>query len=419
MMNRFLRMPVAALVVVMGAVLVASAAHAGNDPSDELDRQEMNEHLGQAMTCAQQGNFSCTQRELAAATRLANGNADRQAINRTAQAVEDARLRQMFDQAKGKYAAQQAAVEERAEESEQEIRASNRAAAAESARIDAMQRADQEHVRREEARSRMLIAEQNRRNTQELADISRRVNQETIAAIAETNRRIAEQASEKNRAARAAESRSTPVAAKSSPAAGAVVARAETDMRSGEGVTTSARLGNSSRRPTSAGQAGDPSNVGRADLAQISQAQAPGVTSDHAQRAQARVDSLAKNSAQEPSKRAHEVELGPIKPEMLAICRQGKSKGWACWGALDNQIIFDEPTVESALARQHCAGGTWAAGGPTIDGVKWEAYRCNKSLGYGDDDVAKRHFMTVARRSYQCPKNMPGDGRCEILYGQR
>jgi hypothetical protein len=265
----------------------------------------------------------------------------------------------------------------------------------------------------------MLIAEQNRRNTQELADISRRVNQETIAAIAETNRRIAEQASEKNRAARAAESRSTPVAAKSSPAAGAVVARAETDVRSGEGGTTSARLGNSSRRPTSAGQAGDPSNVGRADLAQISQAQAPGVTSDHAQRAQARVDSLAKNSAQEPSKRAHEVELGPIKPEMLAICRQGKSKGWACWGALDNQIIFDEPTVESALARQHCAGGTWAAGGPTIDGVKWEAYRCNKSLGYGDDDVAKRHFMTVARRSYQCPKNMPGDGRCEILYGQR
>jgi hypothetical protein len=110
--------------------------------------------------------------------------------------------------------------------------------------------------------------------------------------------------------------------------------------------------------------------------------------------------------------------MGPIKPEMLAICRQGKSKGWGCWGALDNQIIFDEPTVESALARQHCAGGTWAAGGPTIDGVKWEAYRCNKSLGDGDDDIAKRHFMTVARRSYQCPKGTPGDGRCDIPYGR-
>jgi hypothetical protein len=112
------------------------------------------------------------------------------------------------------------------------------------------------------------------------------------------------------------------------------------------------------------------------------------------------------------------VELGPVKPEMLAICHQGKSKGWACNGALDNQIIFDEPTVESALARQHCEGGTWAAGGPTIDGVKWEAYRCNKSLGDGDYDVTQKYMITVARRSYQCEKDKPSDGRCTVFYGQ-
>lgn len=112
------------------------------------------------------------------------------------------------------------------------------------------------------------------------------------------------------------------------------------------------------------------------------------------------------------------VELGPVLPEMLAICHQGKSKGWACYGSLDNQVIFDEPTLESALGRQHCAGGTWAAGGPTINGVSWDAYRCNKSLGAGDYDVAKRYQMTTARRSYQCPKGTPSDGRCTIYYGQ-
>jgi hypothetical protein len=118
------------------------------------------------------------------------------------------------------------------------------------------------------------------------------------------------------------------------------------------------------------------------------------------------------------SKRNTELELGPVKPEMLAICRQGKGKGWACNGALDNQIIFDEPTVESALARQRCEGGTWAAGGPTIDGVKWEAYRCNKSLGDGDYDITEKYMITVARRSYQCEKNKPSDGRCTVVYGQ-
>jgi hypothetical protein len=412
MMNRLLRLPVATLVVAMCTFVVANGAVA---QSDELDRQEMTEHLGKALNCAQQGNFGCSERELGAATRLANGTADRQAINRTAQAVEETRLRQMFDQAKRKYASEQAAVEERAADSEQEIRESNQAAAAESARIDAMQRADQEHVRREEARSRMLIAEQNRRNAQELAEISRRVNQQTLSAYAETNRRVAEQAAERNRGAKAAESQTSPAASRSSPAAGAVIARADTGGRSVEGAGASARTVDASRRPAAAGQTNDTRNGALADLSQAAQRPSPAMPSDHAQPARASADGAMKRDG---SKRKQEVELGPIKPEMLAICRQGKSKGWACWGALDNQIIFDEPTVESALARQHCAGGTWAAGGPTIDGVKWEAYRCNKSLGDGDDDVAKRHAMTVARRSYQCPKGTPSDGRCEIPYGQ-
>jgi hypothetical protein len=111
------------------------------------------------------------------------------------------------------------------------------------------------------------------------------------------------------------------------------------------------------------------------------------------------------------------VEWGPIQLESFAICRQSqKSKKWECNGALDNQIIADEPTLESALGRQHCEGGTWAAGGPTLNGVQWEAYRCNRSLGAGDYDVIKRYGMISARRSYMCPKYQPSDGRCTVVY---
>jgi hypothetical protein len=111
------------------------------------------------------------------------------------------------------------------------------------------------------------------------------------------------------------------------------------------------------------------------------------------------------------------IEWGPVQPEAIAVCRQSqKSKKWVCNGALDNQIIVDEPTLESALARQHCAGGTWAAGGPVIDGVQWEAYRCGHSLGAGDYDVAKRYNLITARRSYICPKYALGDGRCTTFY---
>jgi hypothetical protein len=135
-------------------------------------------------------------------------------------------------------------------------------------------------------------------------------------------------------------------------------------------------------------------------------------------------DTLAPNTTKgeiaDPSssqRKEKKIEWGPIQPEAIAVCRQSqKSKKWVCNGALDNQIIVDEPTLESVLARQHCEGGTWAAGGPIIDGVQWEAYRCGHSLGAGDCDVAKRHNLITARRAYICPKYALGDGRCKTIY---
>jgi len=108
---------------------------------------------------------------------------------------------------------------------------------------------------------------------------------------------------------------------------------------------------------------------------------------------------------------------GSIQLEAIAICRQSTKSGkWECNGALDNQTIVDEPTLKSALGRQHCAEGIWAAGGPVLDGNQWDAYRCGHSLGAGDYDVVKRYGMITARRSYICPQDQLGDGRCSTIY---
>lgn len=106
---------------------------------------------------------------------------------------------------------------------------------------------------------------------------------------------------------------------------------------------------------------------------------------------------------------------GEVKPEALAICRQSqKSRMWECNGALDDQTIVDEPTVESALKRQHCAGGTLTVGGPVIKGQQWQVYQCGHSLGPGDYDVAKRYDLVTPRRSYICKAYF--SGRCDTPY---
>ena len=102
-------------------------------------------------------------------------------------------------------------------------------------------------------------------------------------------------------------------------------------------------------------------------------------------------------------------------PEMIAVCRQGQKSGkWECNGSLDNQIIVDEPTLESALERQDCKGGMWVVGGPVLKGQKWEAYACGHALGPGDYDVVKRYDLHVARRMYICPKSQYR--RCDNPY---
>lgn len=114
-----------------------------------------------------------------------------------------------------------------------------------------------------------------------------------------------------------------------------------------------------------------------------------------------------------------EVEWGPVVLEAIAICRQNsKSRKWECNGALDNQTYIDEPSVESALARQHCEGGVLTVGGPVLAGVQWTAYQCGHALGAGDYDVAKRYNLVTPRRSYRCPKGQIARRCAEPYSGQ-
>jgi hypothetical protein len=104
-----------------------------------------------------------------------------------------------------------------------------------------------------------------------------------------------------------------------------------------------------------------------------------------------------------------------VKLESIAICRQNTKSGkWECNSALDNQIIVDEPTLESALARQRCSRASHAAGGPVSKGVQRDAYRCGHSRGAGDVDVVKRYRMIMAQRSYMC--RLLGEDRCTTFY---
>lgn len=127
-------------------------------------------------------------------------------------------------------------------------------------------------------------------------------------------------------------------------------------------------------------------------------------------------DSVESGSETAPSKgKDKKPKWGPVQLEALAICRQNKkTQMWECNGAHDNQIIVDEPTLESALERQHCAGGTLTVGSPVIKGQQWQVYQCGHSLGAGDYDVAKRYNLVTPRRSYICKAN--STQRCSNPY---
>lgn len=108
---------------------------------------------------------------------------------------------------------------------------------------------------------------------------------------------------------------------------------------------------------------------------------------------------------------------GPIQLEATAICRQSKkNSNWICNGPLDNDLLFDG-SLEDSLNRQSCAGGERMSAGVTYQGERWEAFRCGRSLGAGDNDIATRHGLRTIQRQYICSTDVfSSSGVCTTLY---
>jgi len=116
-----------------------------------------------------------------------------------------------------------------------------------------------------------------------------------------------------------------------------------------------------------------------------------------------------------PPKQPPKTEWGPIQLEALAICRKGEKSGkWWCDGPLQDDIIYDSPTVEDALSSVRCSGATSAAGGTTNKGKQADVYRCGYGLDKGDRNIAKIHGLVTSQRSYICPKYY--GGQCRDFY---
>lgn len=251
----------------------------------------------------------------------------------------------------------------------------------------------------------------------ENAALLNKIDRQTNAAVADSNRVRAAQAAERDRARAEREAerrrdaeREREARADAERKSRVAVANPEPPKYLPQVATISG--GNAGGTANSASNAGGRLPADGAGTARPPVAAGTGSSAEANANAQKSTTSDSKKP-KPPAK----VEWGPVKLEAIAICRQStKNKKWACDGALDNQTLVDEPTLESALGRQHCSGGTLAAGGPVIDGLQWDAYRCGHSLGAGDYDVAKKHGLITARRSYICPANQLGDGRCTTAY---
>jgi len=102
------------------------------------------------------------------------------------------------------------------------------------------------------------------------------------------------------------------------------------------------------------------------------------------------------------------IEWGPIQWEAFAICRQSESsKKWWCDGPGQNLILFDSPSVESALGGVECplSEATAAGEGTTKSGKRADVYRCGYGMRSWDRNIVKIYGLAAAPRPYMCPKD--------------
>ncbi len=451
--NKFIGTPGAfKLAGLLTSIFIASNAMAGIDDLlemseklDNIEKQDFVAAIDRANACTKARNFSCTEAQLAKASKSAGSAKDRQTVLAARQNMEKEKAQiaeeyRLAEAARVKAEEQLRLAEEaeqrriaRAEQAEEEARQSETnkqglfaiAGAIGIAKLTGgknftdAQRSDLVNsFAKDRANAANGVSSNNfgesadkvkgqldtaRADAERARQASERARQQAAQQAAEEKRRESER--QKNEAERQRSQQyaqaAAPVRQPVCPAGYSLVQNACVKDASGPAKSTMV-AGNSSPL-ASRGDAGTTQSrtvAGGANKTTI--AANVGETPDSA-------------TVSKPQNK--KIKWGPVQLEAIAICHQSaKSKKWRCIGSLDDEIIYDSATLEESLGRQHCDGGTWAAGGPVFEGVQWDAYRCNRSLGAGDYDVAKRFNLITARRSYMCPEYEPSDGRCTTFY---
>jgi hypothetical protein len=429
------------VALFVGSLASAIAANGSSlldmsEQMDEVEKQDFQAAIDKANACTRARNFPCAEAEHAKAKKAANSQSDKRMLLES--------QGNLAYEIKREEEERQAQLRKEKEERQAQLRKEQEEKRAEVSR----EKERRERIWREK---QLAWAEDEQQSTREYnaaigaqilqrgaenAAILNNIDRQTYAAVADSNRVLAEQAEERNRARaerdereaerrrdEAEHERAARAEAERSARAGAedssyeppkyqpqVVTLPTFDLACPPGSTwhnaegTGARGGTCYGDSQAQGQTETGSNANSssdtplADAGTSSRPQTP-----HSSGENSRSDRPGPaTSERQPPK----TEWGPIQLEALAICRKSEKNGkWWCDGPGQDDIIFDSPTVEDALESVGCSPATSAAGGTTKDGKQGDVYRCGYGLRSYDRNIAKIHRLVTAQRSYICPKN--------------
>lgn len=266
--------------------------------------------------------------------------------------------------------------EVRAERNENEREAQREAAIGE-----AYRRAESEASHRAFEESMQGVMRQAQRNNAATSAMLADVDRNTNAAYADTNRRLAKQAADRDLDRSVRETRTQQ--------------RAVDVQRSLERVAHSASQ--TRAQPQVTQNQSTPTQLPRAALYSKF---VPG---------SATIVPTVGHAASQPK-----VVHGPEQLEAVAICWQSKnnSQHWRCDGPVQDTLLSDD-SLEKQLGYAGCPTPRSNDGSRTIRGSKAMVYLCGFGLSGGDYDVVKKHGIVAQRNKYQCSGSKYEKNHCK------
>jgi hypothetical protein len=439
-----------AVMAVLFAPLPATANNTDlldmSDKFDELDKQDFQAAIDMANGCIRVRNFTCAESELAKAKKSANSGKDKKTLLASSKSLVNER-QALADELKRAEEARQAQIRRQEEERQAEGRREEQRQA--QRRRDEQEAEDRQSSRSNNQTALNQIQNQNSDLMQVMKDhnawyanqqtkiaadkaAKQQARDEQDARDAQRRRDAArEQAdrAEAQRAARARAVQSQPDLPKYQPQ---VVVIPQGDLVCPPGSTwydasgTGAKGGTCYKNSQVPGQnqvasnsvygsnssSGSGSNSGSNSNRQSSTS---GTSSRQQTSSSSGSDAQSdQTSSTTTGKKPPKVEWGPVTYEALAICHKTDKGGkWGCDGPLQDDIIYDSPTVEDALSTVGCTGGTYAGGGKTNKGKSADVYYCGYGLRSYDTDIKKKHGLITAQKAYMCPKYQD---KCTDIY---